>query len=98
MSRSPDPDHLLRQQQLLELLRQLADRIHDLDSVDGMLEASAELDRLLGTARSEIAHLDVLPSDFRAADHQRIVDDARQASTSFDQPGDDLPWRHPQAE
>lgn len=97
MSKRPDPDRLLRQQQLLELLRQLADRIQDLDSVDGMLEASAELDRLLGTARSEIAHLDAQPADFRS-DHDRIVDEARQASSFFDQPGDDSPWRHPQAE
>lgn len=88
MARRPDPDRLLRQQQLLELLRQLADRIHDLDSVDGMLDASAELDELLGTARSEFAHLDALSADF-ASDHQRIVDDARQASSFFDQPGDD---------
>jgi hypothetical protein len=88
MARRPDSDRLLRQQQLLELLRQLADRIHDLDSVDGMLDASAELDRLLGTARSEFAHLDALPADFQS-DHQRIVDEARRASTFFDQPGDD---------
>ena len=97
MSRSPDPDRLFRQQQLLELLRQLADRIDDLDDVDGMIKASAELDQLLDTARSEFAHLDALPTSF-TSDHDRIVDDARQASSFFDQPGDDLPWRHPQAE
>jgi hypothetical protein len=94
-----DSDRSLRQQQLLELLRHLAARIHAIDGVEGLHEASAELDRLLDTARYTLVHLDdPSPTSFRSADHQRIVDEARQASISFDQPGEDLPWRHPQAE
>lgn len=99
MHQRDNSDRRLRQQHLLELLRQLAARIHATRGVTGMLAASAELDLLLGTATTEFADLDdssrlPLPSD----DHQRIVDEARQASSFFYQPGDDSPWRKPQAE
>lgn len=99
MPHHDDSDRRRRQQQLLDLLRHLAARIHAIDGVEDLGQVTGELDRLLDTARTTLSHLDDPSSaSFTAADHQRIVDDARQASSSFDQPGDDLPWRRPQAE
>ncbi len=80
-----DSARQLHQRQLLDLLRELADRIHAIDGVTGMLDATAELDQLLGSARHALAHLD----DFRLADHHRIVAEARQSSISFDQTGEE---------
>ena len=100
MSHLDDSDRRSRQAQLLDLLRHLASRIHDLDQANGLLDASAELQRLLGTAHLELFHHDARPSDDAPLDanHWRIVEEARRASLSFDQPGDDQPWRRPQAE
>jgi hypothetical protein len=77
-----DPDRQCRQQQLLELLRHLADRIHAIDGVQSMLAASADLDHLLGNARDAL-------DDITLADHHRIVAEARQSSLSFDQTGEE---------
>jgi hypothetical protein len=100
MSHLDDSDRRSRQAQLLDLLRHLASRIQDLDQDDRLLDASAELQRLLGTAHLELFHHDARAADTASSDaeHRRIVEEARRAPLSFDQPGDDQPWRRPQAE
>lgn len=84
--------------QLLELLRHLASRIQELDRQGGLLDGTAELQDLLGGAHTTLLHLDAPLSVHDLADRWRIVDEARRASLTFDQPGDDQPWRRPQAE
>jgi hypothetical protein len=88
-----------REQQLIALLRHLAERIRTLDQAGGLLAAASELQRLLGDARSELFHYEVrLTYDTpEIADGRRIVDDARQHPYSPDEPEDDEPWRPPQA-
>lgn len=80
-----DSDRQLRQRQLLELLRHLADRIHAVQADPDLIDM-AELDHLLGNARSALAHMHDYDS---SSDHQRIVDEARQSSISFDQTGEE---------
>lgn len=89
-----------REQQLLVLLRHLAQRIQDLDRTGGLLGSAAELQRLLGDARSELFHYEVRSTyDTPEIDEsRRIVEEARRSSLSLDQPKDDEPWRPPQAE
>jgi two-component sensor histidine kinase len=89
-----------RAEQLRELLRRLAERIQALDAAGHLLQASPELQRLLGDARSELFHYEVRCTydTPEVADSRRIVDEAERASLSFDLPEDDEPWRPPPAE
>ncbi len=88
-----------RMEQLVALLRQLAERIVALDRAGGLLSAAPELQRLLGDARSELFHYEVRCTydTPEAAESRRIVDEARQGSFSPDDLEDEEPWRPPQA-
>jgi hypothetical protein len=89
-----------REAQLLALLRQLAERIHELDRSDGLLASAPELQRLLGDARSELFHYEVRCTydTPEIADSRRIVDEARRSSFNPDKPEDHTTWRPPAAE
>jgi hypothetical protein len=89
-----------REEQLLALLRHLAERIQHLDRSGGLLGAAGELQRLLGDARSELFHYEVRSTydTPEIAESRRIVEEARRSSLSLDQPEDDQPWRPPPAE
>jgi hypothetical protein len=90
-----------RKRRLVELLRQLAERIQHLDKDGQLLGGVPDLLRLMGEARSELFHYEVRSTydTPEIADNRRIVDDARRADSSFslDEPEDDAPWR-PQEE
>lgn len=89
-----------RQAQLLALLRHLAGRIRELDQAGRLLQASAELQRLLGDARSELFHYEVRCTydSPEVADSRRIVDEARREFQTPEPPEDDEPWRRPAAD
>ncbi len=91
-----------RKRRLMELLRQLAERIQHLDKNGQLLGGVPDLLRLMGEARSELFHYEVRSTydTPEIADNRRIVDEARRADSSFslDEPEDDSPWRRPQEE
>lgn len=82
-----------RAERLLVLLRELAERIRELDRSGGLLEAAPELQRLLGNARSELFHYEVRKTydTPEIAESRRIVEEAERA-LDFDDPEDE-PWR-----
>lgn len=88
-----------RAERLVALLRALAARIVELDRAGRLLDASAELQQILGTARSELFHYEVRSTydTPEVAESRRIVEDAerRMRDISFDDPGDgdDEPWQ-----
>jgi hypothetical protein len=90
-----------RAARLVSLLRVLAERIQELDRANRLLDASAELQKLLGTARSELFHYEVrLTYDTpEIAESRRIVEDAERRAQDFDTDADavdddeDEPWR-----
>jgi hypothetical protein len=86
-----------RVQRLVALLRALAERIQELDKAGRLLESAADLQKLLGTARSELFHYEVRATydSPEVAESRRIVDEARRrAELDFDDnDGDDQPWR-----
>lgn len=84
-----------RAQQLVALLRALAERIQDLDQSGRLLDATPELLRLLGSARSELFHYEVRITydNPEVAEHRRIVEDAERPVLDFEEPDDDEPWR-----
>lgn len=86
-----------RARQLVGLLRALAERIQDLDRDGRLLDATPELLRLLGTARSELFHYEVrITYDTpEIAESRRIVDEAERHrdGLDFEDPEDDEPWR-----
>ena len=85
-----------RAERLVVLLRALAERIRQLDREGRLLEATPELLKQLGTARSELFHYEVrLTYDTpEVAERRRIVDEARRNQLAFDDPEDDHePWR-----
>jgi hypothetical protein len=76
-----------RAKRLVALLRQLAERIQQLDRGGQLLERGPELQKLLGNARSELFHYEVrLTYDTpEIAESRRIVEDAeRRASEAAD--------------
>ena len=83
--------------QLVALLRALAERIQDLDRAGRLLDATPELLRLLGSARSELFHYEVrITYDTpEIAESRRIVDEAERHrdGLDFEDPEDDEPWR-----
>ena len=103
MSDGRDQDQVYgpeRAQRLVMLLRALAERIQQLDRADRLLDASPELQKLLGNARSELFHYEVrLTYDTpEIAENRRIVDDAERRARDVDfgaGDGDDeaQPWR-----
>lgn len=91
-----------RRQRLEALLREIAMRIRALDAEGRLLAEAAELQRLLGDARSELFHYEVRCTydTPEIADSRRIVAEAESQSHPFtpDEPEDDEPWRpRPQA-
>jgi hypothetical protein len=88
-----------RAERLVAMLRALAERIVELDRAGQLLERAAELQQLLGNARSELFHYEVrLTYDTpEIAESRRIVEEAerRARETIFgaDAEEDDEPWR-----
>jgi hypothetical protein len=86
-----------RARQLVGLLRALAERIQNLDRDGRLLDATPELLRLLGTARSELFHYEVrITYDTpEIAESRRIVDEAERHrdGLDFEDPEDEEPWR-----
>src|SRR5437660_1213511 len=87
-----------RAERLVALLRGIAQRIQEFDRAGQLLERTAELQKLLGTARSELFHYEVrLTYDTpEIAESRRIVEEAerRLREPDFDDPGDDdEPWK-----
>lgn len=100
MTARPDDDEVYepaRAERLRALLRQLAARIGALDAAGDVLAGAAELQRLLGEARSELFHYEVRCTydTPEVAESRRIVREVRDASLTLDEPEDDEPWRPP---
>lgn len=88
-----------RKRRLVELLRQLAERIQLLDRNGHLLSGVPDLLRLMGEARSELFHYEVRATydTPEVAENRRIVDEAQRADSNLnlDDPEDDAPWRRP---
>lgn len=87
-----------RQARLVQLLRELAERIQDLDRRGQLLGRVPDLLRLLGEARSELFHYEVRSTydTPEIAESRRIVEETGDSdSFSLDDPEDDAPWRKP---
>src|SRR5258707_4063335 len=85
-----------RAQRLVALLRALAERIGELDRTGRLLNASPELQKLLGNARSELFHYEIRSTydTPEVAESRRIVDEAIDGRDfTLDEPDDDEPWR-----
>jgi hypothetical protein len=85
-----------RQARLVEMLRDLARRLVELDREGQMLERVPELLRLLGEARSELFHYEVRSTydTPEVAESRKLVDELRKSEPfSLDEPEDDAPWR-----
>lgn len=93
-----------RARRLVELLRSLAARIHDLRNDADLLAAGPELLKLMGDARSELFHYEVRATydTPEIAESRRIVEAARRQPDEVDFAGgeldvdeeeDDEPWR-----
>lgn len=85
-----------RARALRDLLRELAERIRELDREGRLLDDAADLMRRLGEARSELFAWEVR-STFdtpEVAESRRIVDEAESSSDFLTHdPEDDEPWR-----
>ena len=82
----------------MALLRGIAQRIQEFDRAGQLLERAAELQRLLGNARSELFHYEVRSTydTPEVAESRRIVEEAMGAGggdLTIDDPEDDEPWR-----
>lgn len=88
-----------RAEQLVEMLRALAQRIQALDAEGRLLGDSSTLLRELGDIRSELFRYEVrLTFDTpEVAEHRRIVDEAEGGwSPEIDNgPDEEEPWRKP---
>jgi hypothetical protein len=87
-----------RAERLAALLRALAERIQELDRQGRLLEGAADLQKLLGNARSELFHYEVRSTYDTPdiAESRRIVDEAERRFRELDlgdEPDDDEPWR-----
>jgi hypothetical protein len=86
-----------RAARLERMLRELAERLQELDREGRLLGAVPELLRRLGDTRSELFHYEVRSTydTPEIAESRRIVDDAQRDMTfSADDPEDDEPWRN----
>lgn len=86
-----------RQARLLELLRDLAKRIGELDQAGRLLDKVPDLLGLLGEARSELFHYEVRSTydTPEIAESRRIVEELQGSDhLSLDDPEDDAPWRN----
>jgi hypothetical protein len=86
-----------RVERLKALLRRLAELIRELDGRNALLASTAELQDLLGDARSELFHYEVRCTydTPEIAEHRRLVDDALNSSFTLEDPEDEEPWRRP---
>lgn len=87
-----------RAERLVALLRALAARIEELDRAGRLLEASPELQKLLGNARSELFHYEVRVTydTPEIAESRRIVEEAERRTRDLpveDSDEDIPPWR-----
>ena len=90
-----------RQARLLELLRDLARRIQELDNNGQLLDKVPELMGLMGEARSELFHFEVRSTydTPEIAESRRIIEELKGSDTySPEDPEDDAPWRSPSSE
>ncbi len=82
-----------RAERLAALLRELAARIIALDQEGRLLEHAAEMQKLLGTVRSELFHYEVRVTydSPEVADSRRIVEEAQRQldDLRFDEREDD---------
>ena len=82
-----------RAERLAALLRELAARIMALDQEGRLLEHAAEMQKLLGTVRSELFHYEVRVTydSPEVADNRRIVEEAQRQldDLRFDEREDD---------
>ncbi len=77
-------------------LRELAERLAELDRAGLLLKSVPELLRRLGDLRSELFHYEVRSTydTPEVAESRRIVDEASRDRPIFtDEPEDDEPWR-----
>lgn len=88
-----------RAEQLVEMLRALAQRIIDLDRAGGLLGESSALLRAMGDIRSELFRYEVRQTfdTPEVAEHRRIVNEAAHGWSPDAEPeGDEEdPWRKP---
>jgi hypothetical protein len=100
----PTYDENARRRRLVELLRALAARIHELGTERELLAAGPELLRLMGDARSELFHYEVRCTydSPEVAESRRIVEQAQRQMDALeleprepdvDDEESDEPWR-----
>lgn len=85
-----------RQARLIEMLRDLARRLAQLDGEGHLLDHVPELLGLLGEARSELFHYEVRSTydTPEVAENRKLVEELRNSEPfSLDEPEDDAPWR-----
>jgi len=85
-----------RMQRLVALLRDLAERIRELDERGELLSSAPELLERMGDLRSELFHYEVRSTydTPEVAENRRIVDEAAEAPDFTESnPEDDEPWR-----
>ena len=85
-------------QRLVAMLRDLAERIEDLDVRGELLDRVPELQKRLGDLRSELFHYEVRSTydTPEVAENRRIVEQADQAPEFLTpNPEDEEPWRRP---
>ncbi len=88
-----------RQERLKALLRDLAERILDLDERGQLLESVPDLLQRMGDLRSELFHYEVRSTydTPEIAENRRIVDEALQPPNfTLPDPEEDEPWRPPE--
>lgn len=86
---------------LRRMLRDLAERILELDRQERLLAHVPELLRRMGDLRSELFHYEVrITYDSpEIAEHRRLVDEASESPEFLTpDPDDDEPWRPPPRE
>jgi hypothetical protein len=85
-----------RADRLAAMLRELAERIQELDRAGALLKSVPELQRRLGDVRSELFHYEVRSTydTPEVAESRRIVDEAQRGFLP-EEPEDDEPWRRP---
>src|SRR2546425_13259938 len=86
---------------LAALLRALAERIQELDRAGRLLDAAADLQRLLGNVRSALCHYEGRSTydTPEVAGSRRLVEEAERRGAELaggvEEPDGDEPWRRP---
>jgi hypothetical protein len=86
-----------RADRLAGMLRELAERIRELDRAGRLLSGAPELLRRLGDIRTELFHYEVRSTYDTPdiAESRRIVEEAQRPDPLYsDDSEDDEPWRH----